>query len=167
MNIKLKDWEFSDLEFLVKYANNKNISNNLADSFPTPYTANDGMEFIQRVSNHNPRKIFAIVFDKVAVGSIGCFPDSDIHRKNAAIAYWVAEPYWGKGIATESIKLMVDYGFKAFDIDRIYAKPFGRNKASHRALVKAGFKLEATIEKTIFKNGEYLDELIFGYRKKY
>jgi RimJ/RimL family protein N-acetyltransferase len=37
--------------------------------------------------------------------------------------------------------------------------------ASQRALEKAGFVLEAKLEKTIFKNGEYIDELIYAVRK--
>jgi [ribosomal protein S5]-alanine N-acetyltransferase len=61
---------------------------------------------------------------------------------------------------------MVDYAFKNFDVYRIYARPFGYNIASQKALQKAGFVLEARLEKTIFKNGEYVDELIYAVRRK-
>ena len=60
---------------------------------------------------------------------------------------------------------MTDYGFKNFDIERIFARPFGTNIASQRVLEKAGFVLEAKFEKTFFKYGEYVDELIYGIRK--
>ena len=60
---------------------------------------------------------------------------------------------------------MVAYGFQQFDITRIYARPFGTNGASQRALEKAGFKLEARLQKTIFKDGVYQDELIYATRK--
>ncbi len=61
---------------------------------------------------------------------------------------------------------MVEYGFKNFEIDRIFARPFGTNIASQKALEKAGFVLEAQFEKTILKNGEYLDELIYAVRRQ-
>ena len=92
-------------------------------------------------------------------------PQADVHRKNAELGYWLAEPYWGQGIITRAITRMVSYGFEHWDIHRIFARPFGTNIASQRALEKAGFVLEARFEKTIFKNGEYLDELVYAIRR--
>jgi RimJ/RimL family protein N-acetyltransferase len=59
---------------------------------------------------------------------------------------------------------MVDYAFESFDITRVYARPFGTNVASQKILEKNGFKLEANIEKSIYKNGEFFDELVYGFR---
>ena len=61
---------------------------------------------------------------------------------------------------------MIDFAFSTYDITRIYARPFGNNTASQKVLQKAGFTLEARIDKNIFKNGEFLDELIYAVRKK-
>jgi len=36
---------------------------------------------------------------------------------------------------------------------------------SQRVLEKAGFKLEARLEKALFKNGEFMDELIYAKLK--
>jgi [ribosomal protein S5]-alanine N-acetyltransferase len=165
MSVSIRTWANDDLEALVKYADNKNIFDNMSDGFPHPYTVDAGLKFIGRANNDDPVKIFAILYNNEVVGSIGIFPDSDIYRKNAAIAYWIAEPYWGKGIAPAAIKLIVEYGFATFDIDRVYAKPFGRNKGSRRALEKAGFTHEATLKNTVLKNGLYLDEAIYSLRK--
>jgi RimJ/RimL family protein N-acetyltransferase len=68
------------------------------------------------------------------------------------------------GIISKAIPQMIEYGFKTFDIDRIFARPFGSNFASQKVLEKAGFKLEARLSKTLFKNGEYQDELIYAIR---
>lgn len=165
MDVKIRKWQLSDLENLVRYANNKNISDNLADAFPFPYSKEFGLEFIQRVSKEEPIKIFAISLNNNAIGSIGIFPDQDIYRKNGAIAYWIAEPYWGKGIVTSAIKQILRYGFDKLELTRIYAKPFGTNIASQRVLEKIGFELEATIPNAVFKDNMYLDEKIYGIRK--
>ncbi|MFT5765883.1 MAG: ribosomal-protein-alanine N-acetyltransferase [Saprospiraceae bacterium] len=60
---------------------------------------------------------------------------------------------------------MVDYGFNTFDINRIFARPFGNNIGSQKVLEKAGFVLEGKFEKAIFKNEVYLDELVYAIRK--
>ncbi|MEA4916134.1 GNAT family protein [Proteiniphilum sp.] len=44
----------------------------------------------------------------------------------------------------------------------ISARPFSTNKRSQKALEKTGFTLEAKLEKAIYKNGEFLDELIYS-----
>ncbi|MBL0341980.1 MAG: GNAT family N-acetyltransferase [Bacteroidetes bacterium] len=162
MEINLRPWNISDLDNLVKFGNNFKIASNLTDTFPYPLTYEAGTNFITKVSADSPAKVFAVVFNGDAIGSIGLFPQSDIFKKNAELGYWIAEPYWGKGIATKAILLIVDYGFKTFDLTRIFARPFGSNRASAKALEKAGFSLEARLKNTIFKNGVFQDELIFG-----
>jgi RimJ/RimL family protein N-acetyltransferase len=60
---------------------------------------------------------------------------------------------------------MLDYGFENFNVTRIFARPFGSNIASQKALEKAGFKLEAKFEQTLFKNGKFEDELVYAVRR--
>ncbi|WP_018478720.1 GNAT family N-acetyltransferase [Pontibacter roseus] len=166
MDFKLRPWTPADLDSLVKYGNNPNIAQNMADVFPHPYTQEKGMAFIQMASSATPPNILCIEVDGEAAGGIGLHPQGDIYRKNAEMGYWLAEPYWGKGIITKAIVQMVAYGFEHWDISRIFARPFGRNIGSQKALEKAGFTLEARLEKTFYKNGAYEDELIYAVRKK-
>ncbi|HND16845.1 MAG TPA: GNAT family protein [Saprospiraceae bacterium] len=60
----------------------------------------------------------------------------------------------------------MDIAFTEFDIERLFARPFGNNIASQKVLEKNNFRLEARFEKTIFKNGEYQDELVYAYRRE-
>jgi RimJ/RimL family protein N-acetyltransferase len=66
---------------------------------------------------------------------------------------------------TGAVNQVVEYGFKSFDINRIFARPFSTNLASQRVLEKAGMKLEARLENTLFKNGQFMDELIYSIIK--
>lgn len=165
INFKLRPWTIKDLDSLVRYADNFNIARNMADVFPHPYTYEKGRAFIEMANQSDPPNILAIEVEGEAAGGIGLHPQQDIYRKNAEMGYWLAEPFWGKGIITEAIRQMVDYGFANLDITRIYARPFGYNIGSQRALEKAGFVLEAKLEKTFYKNGEFLDELIYAVRR--
>jgi RimJ/RimL family protein N-acetyltransferase len=165
VQFELRKWQLSDLNSLVKHANNYNIARFLTDQFPYPYTVPDGERFLESVLSHNPAKILAIVVEGEAVGSIGVFPQQDIHCLNAEMGYWLSEDWWGRGIMTAAIRQVVEYGFKTFPVDRIFARPFGSNTASQRVLEKAGFRLEARFEKTLLKNGELLDEFVYGIRR--
>ncbi|MEO6304536.1 MAG: GNAT family N-acetyltransferase [Bacteroidia bacterium] len=166
MNFSLRPWSVNDLDSLVKFANNKDIAKFMTDKFPHPYTKENGKQFIEFVIKDAPHHILAITVNDEAIGGIGIHPQTDIQCKNAELGYWLAKPFWGQGIITKAIVQMVDYGFMNFDITRIYARPFGTNTASQRVLEKTGFKLEARIEKSLFKNGEYLDELIYSVRRE-
>ncbi len=166
MEFELRPWNISDLDSLVKYANNWNIAKNLTDKFPFPYSENSGRAFIEFATKDDPIHIFAIDINGQAVGGIGIHPQDDIHRKNAELGYWLAEPFWGKGVISNAVKQSVDFAFDTFHIDRVFARPFGTNLASQKVLEKNGFVLEGRFEKVLFKNNEYLDELIYAVRRE-
>lgn len=163
----LRLFTLADANSLAEYANNYNIAKNLTNAFPHPYTKDDAVKFIRMVMQHNPVQVFTIDINGRASGGIGLFPQADIMCKNAEMGYWLAEPFWGKGIITAAIRQMVEYGFKTWDITRIYARPFGSNIASQKVLEKAGFILEVRFERTIFKNGVFEDELIYAIREEH
>lgn len=166
MDFKLRPWTMEDLNSLVRYANNYKIAKNLTNKFPFPYTEENGRGFIEFALSQEPNHIRAIDVNGEAVGGIGIHPKGDIECKNAEMGYWIGEPFWGKGIMTKAIIQMIDYGFDNFEIDRIFARPFGSNIGSQKALEKAGFTLEGRFEKTLYKFGEYEDELIYAVRRK-
>ncbi len=166
MDFKLRPWRMDDLDCLVRYANNPNISGFLTDQFPHPYTEEDGRNFIKMAKNAFPVKILAIEVQGEAAGSIGIHPLQDIFRENAELGYWLAEPYWGQGLTTRAVREMVHFAFDHYNIQRVFARPFGNNPASQKVLEKAGFILEARFEKTLIKNGERLDELVYAIRRE-
>lgn len=165
--IALRSLQIEDAELFALHANNNAIANNMTNQFPFPYTKTHALEFIRRVNGLKPAQVFAIDLDGEAIGAIGLHPQTDIFLKNAELGYWLAEKYWGKGFVSVAIKKIVEYGFSNFEIDRIFARPFGSNKASQRVLEKTGFILEARLEKIIFKNNRYEDELIYAIRKSH
>lgn len=165
MEFELRPFQHSDLNALVKQANNYNIAKNLSNKFPFPYSTDDGIAFINLALSHSPNEIFAIVVDGEVAGSIGVHPQADFYCKNAEMGYWIAEEYWGNGIVPKAISLMVTYAFKTFDITRIFARTFDTNFKSQRVLEKSGFKLEATLQQTFYKYGTIYDEMIYGLRK--
>jgi len=166
MNILIRPWEISDKPSLVKYANNWKIAKNLIDKFPYPYHEKDAESYIEFANADQPVHLFAIDHDGEAIGAIGITLQRDIYRKNVELGYWLAEPFWGRGIVCKAVIQMVKFAFENYDIARIYAGVFGSNLASQRVLEKSHFTLEAKFQKTLFKNGEYQNELIYALRRE-
>ena len=163
--ITLRPWAIEDASSLQRHANNKAIANFMTDSFPHPYTLENAIAFIEFANAKNPTHIFAIDLKGEPIGGIGLHPKQDIERMNAELGYWIAESYWGKGYMTEAIQKIIPIGFSIFPIHRIYARPFGSNKASQKVLEKCGFTLEAKISSSLLKNNVVEDELIYAIRK--
>ena len=85
-----------------------------------------------------------------------------MYRRSAEIGYWLAEPFWGQGIATRAVRALSDWAFASFDLVRIFAAVFETNPASARVLEKAGFALEGRLRQSITKNGRTFDELLYA-----
>ncbi len=136
---------------------------NLRDHFPHPYTKDDADDWIRRaLDRQEPIHNFAIVLNGEPVGGIGCEPLTDVHRRVAEIGYWLGRAHWGQGYATEAVIEVTRYAFQKFDIDRIEAGVFGWNQASCRVLEKAGYRFEARLVRSVFKDGETTDRLMYA-----
>lgn len=167
MKCGIRKWELSDAKDLAAALSNRKVQDNLRDGLPYPYTERDATEYISAMlaADENDTFAFAIVADGKVVGSIGAFRQGNIHRQTAETGYYVAENYWGKGIATEAVKQLCGYVFAHTDIIRIYAEPFAANLASCRVLEKCGFLCEGTLRAGAVKNGRLADMKMYSRLK--
>jgi RimJ/RimL family protein N-acetyltransferase len=135
---------------------------------PYPYTVEDALNYINWILSAEKDSLYAyaITADDKAIGSIGVFRKDNIHSRTAELGYYIAEPYWGKGIGTKAIRDICSFVFKNTDIIRIFAEPFAQNAASCRVLEKAGFSLEGILRKNAVKNGEIIDTKIYALIKE-
>jgi ribosomal-protein-alanine N-acetyltransferase len=161
IDIRIRSWRPDDLEPLVRQANDIRVWNNLRDYFPHPYLEADGQAWIDTVTSSELPVNFAIEADGVFAGGIGLILNGDVYVKSAELGYWIGADYWGRGIASEAVRQMVDHCFRSFDIVRIYAEVFEGNKASMRVLEKNSFYLEGVRRKAVFKNGVLMDDYIW------
>lgn len=161
MNIILRPWQPEDAQALANVANNRNIWNNVRDRLPSPYTVTDALQWISHSKKDTIHTNFAIVYNDEVAGSIGCIRKEDVYRKNIEIGYFIGEQFWGKGIATKAVGLLLEYIIKHTDAIRIYAEVFEYNKASMKVLQKNGFYLEGIRRKGAIKNNVLVDDYIW------
>jgi len=160
---EVRSWRGSDLDALVRHADNRRISVNLRDRFPHPYTVRDGRAFLKQTLGEHPETTFAIAVDGQAIGTIGYQLQGDVERVSAEIGYWLAESFWGRGIATDALIALTQYAVATHALTRVYALPFASNAASCRVLEKAGFRLEGRLRRSAIKDGEVIDQLQYGF----
>ncbi len=151
-----------DIDAIVKHANNPKVARHLRERFPQPYTRPDAVDWIRHTKEYEPGTILAIATPKEAIGGVSLNRQDDVYRHSAELGYWLAEPYWGRGIATRAVRAMCDVGFQDKDLARIFACIFAENIGSCRVLEKTGFTLEGIHRKAVFKNGHYVDEKMYA-----
>lgn len=154
---KIRSWSKDDFSTLAKYLNNKKIWDNCRDSLPYPYSENDAQQFILFVSSQNEQNNYCTEVNQEAAGNISFARGIDVERYNAELGYWLAEPYWGKGIMTQMLALAISCYFHHTDVIRICANVYAGNIASMRVLEKIGFRKCGIHRNACFKNGVFTD----------
>jgi RimJ/RimL family protein N-acetyltransferase len=158
----LREWRRGDEPSLVRHANNRSVWINLRDAFPFPYTTADARDWIRLATTNGYNYVFAIDVDGFAVGAVGVHPGVDIHRHSAEIGYWLGEEYWNRGICTEAVVAVTNYAFATLGMARVHAEVFNWNTASMRVLEKAGFLREGVLRKSVYKDRQWADEVVFA-----
>ena len=97
------------------------------------------------------------------MGGIGFQLLGDVERVSAEIGYWLGEPFWGRGIATEALVAVTRHAVAAHGLTRLYAVPFAWNAASCRVLEKAGYTLEARLRRSAMKDGRITDQMQYAF----
>ncbi|MGQ0736009.1 MAG: GNAT family N-acetyltransferase [Acidobacteriota bacterium] len=158
----VREWSREDEPALARYANNRRVSVQLRDRFPFPYSNEDARRFIEYAAGMNPVTAWAIEIGGEAAGGIGLMLSHDVERISAEVGYWVGEPHWGRGIATEALSAVTARAFEQFHLARVFAVPFAHNTGSIRVLEKAGYVLEGRMRQSAVKDGVICDQLLFA-----
>jgi len=94
--------------------------------------------------------------DQRLIGSIGLSGIDSLHD-HAEMGYWIGQPYWNQGYATEAASALISFAFRILGLNRVFAYHFARNEASERVLEKAGMQREGLLRKHAKKWGRYED----------
>jgi ribosomal-protein-alanine N-acetyltransferase len=137
---------------------------------PYPYTSadfQDWLKIVEQTTKQQERPVHWAIRNEAGSLIGGCGFDSlqigKSHR--AEIGYWLAKPYWGRGIITAVVRRICEFGFVEFGLVKITAHVFFDNAASARVLEKCGFQLEGVLRKHYLKDGKFLDAKSFALVK--
>jgi len=165
-NIVLKKIEEIDLEELFSIYSNDNVFK-YCGIIPkkNKETVKNMIEHFERDYNKKSRIKWGIYYKQDNMKLVGIIEVFDINQKinMVTIGYFLAEAYWGKGIATESLKVLVRYLFENVEVNRIQAEVMPENNESKKVLTKNGFIKEGTLRQASLWSGKGVVDLeVYG-----
>lgn len=166
--IRLTEIRRSDQDALIEFLNDRDVIATTV-RIPFPYTAASAEEWftiVEAITRENGLPLRWAIrneSDKL-IGDIGFEPRGDFSHK-AELGYWLAKPFWGRGIMTAVVKTICQHGFENLGLARITAHVFHFNVASARVLEKCGFEQEGYMKKHYLKDGQFIDAKAYGLVK--
>jgi len=128
------------------------------------YTREKAEEYIRKIHANKEYLVLAVIA-KDSGRHIGNISLQNIHAVNRGAEYAIMigdKNYWGKGIAKEASRLIIEYGFGALNLHRIYCGTPVLNVPMRRLAESLGFREEGTRREAMYKNGKFLDVVEYG-----
>lgn len=159
----------NDAETLLALRSNDEVMKYI----PRPYLKNkeDALELIAMFDDKIENGIginWGITFlnkPEQIIGIIGHYRIKPEHYR-AEVGYMLFPEYNGKGIVSEALQKVVDYGFNDMKLHSIEAILDPENKGSERVLLKNGFVKEAHLLENEYYEGRFLDSMIYSKLNK-
>ena len=138
----LRPWRDDDAKTLFKYASDPEVGPRAG--WPPHKTVEESLEIIRTLFNSDHMWAIELKETGEPIGCIGYFVHGEsnisIGENDAEAGYWVARPYWNRGICSEALRVMIDYCFRVKGFDNLWSDYFPDNPASGRVMEKCGFR---------------------------
>jgi len=109
--------------------------------------------------------VYGIYEDGRYIGNIGLH-DVNHGNRSAMIGYWLAESAQGRGIMTDCVRAMTDFGFTKLDLNRIYIHAAVPNVKSCAIPERLGYVHEGTMQDGECLYGRFFDMALYGVVKR-
>ena len=129
-----------------------------------PFTRADALEYIAAIGKNKSAIVLAVetLKGRQHIGNIA-LKSIDHFSKSAELAILIGNPaYWSKGYGEEASRLLLQHGFSALGLNRIYAGTYAENQGMRSLAKRLGMKEEGCRRQAAFKNGKFSDIIEFG-----
>jgi RimJ/RimL family protein N-acetyltransferase len=161
--IILRGLELSDVDELMKHWNKQEVKQYLLQI--APHSREEEEEWIR--STWKNRKegssyVFAIVTkaEGLHIGNVEVMIKNQISRRGEVGIVIFNSTYWGQGLGSEALELILDYGFKNLNLYSIELKVFEKNQRARAAYKKVGFVEVGRQREAHFFEGQLIDIII-------
>jgi len=160
----LRTFQLSDIGDISRVCNNYNVSKSTL-FIPYPYISDYAVAWVSTLEDSfsNEKSYDFAITDRITKEFYGGISIShNAEDNNGEFGFWLGEPYWGKGYATEAAKAIISFGFMEKKFHKVFARHFESNPASGKVLKKAGMKQEGILFEHIRKNDKYENVVHYG-----
>ena len=141
----LRAWQEQDAEDLYRYAKDPEVG--IPAGFCAHTSVQKSLEVIRSVLTRPGVYAVCLKEDRCAIGSIGLYRSDIAEKKDECeLGYWLAKPYWGKGIITEAAQEIIRHAFAELKLQRVWCGYYDGNVKSRRVMDKLGFVYHHTNE---------------------
>ena len=140
--LRFRPWMEEDAEALFKHASDPDVGPRAG--WPPHQSVEESLEVIRAVFANDHTWAIELKETGAVIGCIGYYPHEEsnigIGEMDAELGYWIAKPYWNRGLCTEALRRMVDYCFNTKGYMTLWSDFFVDNPASGRVMEKCGFR---------------------------
>ena len=160
MKVTIRKFKRDDIPKKVEWINNP--KNNRFLHYNIPIEISKTQKWFDNNIGRIDRYDAIIEADGVPCGTIGLL---SIDKINSKAEYYIAmgeTDLKGKGVSTQASKLILDYGFKELDLNKIYLFTETENIIAQKLFEKIGFVKEGCIRLDILSHGKFVDRYLYG-----
>ena len=137
----LRNWRADDAPILYRFASHPEVGPNAG--WKPHETLEESRNIIKTVLGGAHDYALVLRQTDMPVGSIRLrlyeTGDDDLGPGEAEIGFWLAVPYWGRGLMPEVVNTLLAYAFLQKECTSVWCKHFVDNERSRRVQQKCGF----------------------------
>lgn len=163
--VVLREYSIDDVEDCELYTRDPEVCRYMIWGPNGPGETQAFLEQAVRDRRANERKVyeFALVNrrDGRVAGGVGT-RITNLEQREGDIGYVLRRDLWGRGIATEAARTVLDFAFDVLGLHRVWATADPENVASIRVLEKLGMRREGVLRRNVFVRGAFRDSAVYS-----
>lgn len=147
----LREWTLDDAQDLYEYAKSELVGPS-AGWLPHR-SEEDSIDIIKEFIKSQTVYAIELKSEHKVIGGISLDHRKPVealrHKRQREMGYVLHPNYWGRGLAPEAAKRLIQYGFNDLDLEMIWCGHYTENNNSKRVIEKCGFTFEFSREEVL------------------
>ena len=139
--LRFRPWAEADAEVLFKYASDPDVGPRAG--WPPHQSVEESLRTIREIFTNDRTWALELKETGEPIGCMGYYPYGEsnigIGENDVELGYWIAKPFWNRGLCTEALRAMIDWCFNEKGFRTLWCDYFVDNPASGRVMEKCGF----------------------------
>lgn len=156
----LRPFEIADVDDVWEYASDPLVAR--FRPLPDPYARDDALEFVNRQirTDWSRQPEFAIAYGPRVIGSVSLHVSHE--HETAELGYLLGRQWWGRGLATEAARAVVEWAFQSLALHKVYARAHVDNRPSWRVMERLGMTREGVLRGHWKMRDEHVDLVYYA-----
>ena len=126
------------------------------------FSLNQQINYVNDCLTNQDIELYGIFDTTKHIGNI-CISGLKSFHSRAEISYVIGDmSYWGKGIASKAVKLIINVSIEKYSLNKLFAGTSSLNIGSQKVLTNSGFSLEGVRKDHLFYNNQWQDQFDYG-----